>query len=326
MDYKDYYKVMGVEPNATADDIKRAYRKLARKYHPDVSKESDAEEKFKALGEAYEVLKDPQKRAQFDKYGAYWKAQSQAEQAQERGTASPQYTSSAFSSDDQAEFNDFINNLFKDRFQQQEGFYQTHDQPFTGHRRADRHPPLHAKLSITLEESFQGTEKSLQLQIPSTDTQGMASVETRTIKVKIPAGVTDKQQLRLKKPLGNNTPLQSDLYLDIHLKPHRFFHVHKKDIYLDLPISPWEAALGATVPVPTLAGTVNLKIPKLSQSKRKMRLQGRGLPGNPSGDQYVSLMIVIPATDDPKMNALYQQLADTSHFNPREDLGVSDGK
>lgn len=326
MEYKDYYKIMGLESSATPDEIKRAYRKLARKYHPDVSKEPDAEEKFKALGEAYEVLKDKTKRAQYDKYGAYWKNQSQG---QAQGRPFTENTSSSFGPEEQADFNEFINSLFKEQFKH-ESFYQDFGQrqPFSSHRPPPQQPPMHAKLTISLEESFHGTEKSLQLQLPPTSTHAFdrSNLETHTIKVKIPPGVTDKQQLRLKQPLRAKANLNSDLYLDIHIKPHPFFHLRKKDLYLELPITPWEAALGATIQVPTLAGTVNLKIPKLSQSKRKMRLQGRGLPGNPAGDQYVILNIVIAPTEDPNIMNLYQQLAKDSSFNPRQDFEVHDGK
>ncbi|CEK11455.1 DnaJ C-terminal domain-containing protein [Legionella hackeliae] len=310
MEYKDYYQIMGLERNATPEDIKRAYRKLARKYHPDVSKEANAEAKFKELGEAYEVLKDPEKKAKYDRYGQYWKEQEQRQNAQGGGQ---QHYSHHFDEAEMSGFEDFLNSIFKDRFrQEQASFY-------------DQGQDIHAKLNITLEESFYGAEKTLQLQTPIVDQQGRISYETRAVKVKIPKGIGNKQQIRLKGQGGKGTGSQAgDLYIEIDFSHHPWFHLHKKDIHLNLPISPWEAVLGATVKVPTLGGTVNLKIPKLSQSGKKMRLKGRGLPGNPPGDQYVILQIVIPQVENEQANKLFQQLADTISFNPREHLGVNE--
>lgn len=308
MEYKDYYKIMGLERNASPEDIKRAYRKLARKYHPDVSKEADAETKFKELGEAYEVLKDSEKRTNYDKYGQYWKEQGQGpgynphNQQQYR-----QHTQQ----EDMSGFEDFLNSIFRERFHQdQNAFYE-------------QGQDIHAKLAITLEESFHGAEKTLQLNLPVVDARGQVSYETRAVKVKIPKGIGNKQQIRLKGQGGKGpTKHAGDLYIEIDFHHHPYFHLHKKDIHLQLPISPWEAALGATIQVPTLGGNVNLKIPKLSQSGKKMRLKGRGLPGNPSGDQYVILQIVIPQVDNEQATKLYEQLANTIPFNPRENLGA----
>lgn len=314
MEYKDYYQIMGLEKNASAEDIKRAYRKLARKYHPDVSKEANAEAKFKELGEAYEVLKDPEKRTKYDRYGQYWKEQGQQQgYGGTQGGGQQQYYRH-FEEAEMSGFEDFLNSIFKERYrQEQASFY-------------DQGQDIHAKLNITLEESFHGAEKNLQLQTPVVDQHGHVSYETRSVKVKIPKGIVNKQQIRLKGQGGKGPGKQAgDLYIEIDFSHHPWFHLHKKDIHLNLPITPWEAALGATVKVPTLGGTVNLKIPKLSQSGKKMRLQGRGLPGNPSGDQYVILQIVIPPIESEQASKLYQQLANTIPFNPREHLGVANG-
>ncbi|WED43577.1 DnaJ C-terminal domain-containing protein [Legionella cardiaca] len=308
MEYKDYYQIMGLERNASPEDIKRAYRKLARKYHPDVSKEANAEAKFKELGEAYEVLKDPEKRAKYDQYGKYWKEQGQGYNPQ---AGRQQYQH--YEQEDMAGFEDFLNSIFKERFHQEHAFY-------------DHGQDIHAKLNITLEESYHGAEKTLQLQIPVTDRHGNVSYEARAVKVKIPKGIVNKQQIRLKGQGGRGASNQAgDLYIEIDFHHHSYFHLHKKDIHLQLPIAPWEAALGATIAVPTLGGKVNLKIPKLSQSGKKMRLKGRGLPGNPPGDQYIILQIVIPEIENEQANKLYEQLADTIKFNPRENLGASNG-
>ncbi|KTC84854.1 DnaJ C-terminal domain-containing protein [Legionella brunensis] len=307
MEYKDYYQIMGLERNASAEEIKRVYRKLARKYHPDVSKEANAEAKFKELGEAYEVLKDPEKRAKYDQYGKYWKEQGQGYNTQDR-----QQHSYHANQEEMAGFEDFLNSIFKERFHQEHtSFY-------------DQGRDIHAKLNITLEESYHGAEKILQLQIPVVDRHGNVNYEMRAVKVKIPKGIVNKQQIRLKGQGGKGAGNQAgDLYIEIDFSHHPWFHLHKKDIHLQLPITPWEAALGATVKVPTLGGTVNLKIPKLSQSGKQMRLKGRGLPGNPAGDQYIILQIVIPQIDNVEANKLYEQLAHTIQFNPRENLGVS---
>ncbi|ASQ45215.1 DnaJ C-terminal domain-containing protein [Legionella clemsonensis] len=307
MEYKDYYQIMGLDRNASSEDIKRAYRKLARKYHPDVSKEANAEAKFKELGEAYEVLKDPEKRAKYDRYGQYWKEQGQQGYGAQ---GEKQHYYHHFDEAERSGFEDFLNSIFRDRFHQQASFY-------------DQGQDIHAKLNITLEESFHGAEKNLQLQTPVADQHGHVSYETRSVRIKIPKGIVNKQQIRLKGQGGRGPGKQAgDLYIEIEFTHHPFFHLHKKDIHLNLPITPWEAALGATVEVPTLGGPVHLKIPKLSQTGKKMRLKGRGLPGNPPGDQYIILQIRIPQVENEQANRLYEQLASTIPFNPREHLGV----
>lgn len=304
MEYKDYYKIMGLEKNASQEDIKRTYRKLARKYHPDVSKEPNAENKFKELGEAYEVLKDPEKRRKYDEFGQYWKEPERAPGAQQQQY---QYANQ----EGAADFEEFINSIFKQRHQQERHMHE-------------RGQDVHATLSISLEDSFSGAEKILQLQVPVVDRQGYATYQTRAIKVKIPKGIEDKQQIRLKgqgdKGHGHHA---GDLYIEITIAPHPWFQLSNKDVYLELPISPWEATLGATVTVPTLAGPVKLKIPKLSQSGKQMRLKGRGLPGKTHGDQILKLQIVIPQTENDTMTRLYEEMSRSVNFNPREKLGVS---
>ncbi len=308
MEYKDYYKIMGLEREASQEEIKRTYRKLARKYHPDVSKEANAEAKFKELGEAYEVLRDPDKRAKYDQYGQYWKEQDQASQA-----GQPHYQHYQHVDESQAaDFQDFLNSIFRERYgQQSTSFY-------------DEGRDIHAKLEISLEDSFFGAEKTVQLQTPVVDKLGHVQYHERAVKVKIPKGIGDKQQIRLKGQGGKGPQHHAgDLYIEINIRPHRWFSLQKKDIHLRVPIAPWEAALGATIQVPTLAGPVKLKIPKLSQTGKQMRLQGRGLPGHPVGDQYITLEIVIPQIEDPQANKLYEELANSIQFNPREKLGVS---
>ncbi|KTC94371.1 DnaJ C-terminal domain-containing protein [Legionella erythra] len=310
MDYKDYYQIMGLERDASPEEIKRAYRKLARKYHPDVSKEPGAEDKFKELGEAYEVLKDPEKKAKYDQYGQYWKQQQSGFRPGENA-----YRHESFNEGDTADFEDFISSIFRHRQQQQHAnFYDFGQQD------------IHAKLPINLEDSYRGAEKTIQLKVPVYDRQGHGEYQTRAVKVKIPVGIGDGQQIRLKGQGGKvDGQPPGDLYIEISIQPHPWFRLDKKDIYLQLPVAPWEAALGATVQVPTLGGPVNLKIPAQSQSGKQMRLKGRGLPGNPAGDQYVSLEIVIPHQDNETLRQLYEDMAKASSFNPREKLGVKHG-
>ncbi|MFW2571331.1 DnaJ C-terminal domain-containing protein [Legionella sp. 29fVS95] len=309
MEYKDYYQIMGLERSASQEDIKRVYRKLARKYHPDVSKEADAEAKFKELGEAYSVLSDPDKRAKYDQYGQYWKEQQQGQAYRPQSDQGGYYH---FNEGNTADFEDFINSIFRERQQQQQASYY------------DQGRDVHAKLTISLEDSFNGAEKTLQLQMPVMNNQGFMDYQLRAIKVKIPPGIGNKQQIRLKGQGGKGAGQQAgDLYIEIHIAPHPWFHLQKKDIHLQVPVTPWEAALGASIKVPTLAGPVNLKIPKLAQAGKQMRLKGRGLPGNPPGDQYVILQIVIPDEENEQLTSLYQQMAGTTKFNPREKLGVS---
>lgn len=305
MEYKDYYKIMGLTKEASPEDIKRAYRKLARKYHPDVSKEAGAEDKFKELGEAYDVLKDPEKRAKYDQYGQYWKQQ---EQGGFRPEQQYQYHQQ-FDEEEAAGFEDFINSIFRQRQrQQQSSFY-------------DVGQDIHAKLAIRLEDSYSGAEKTIQLNVPTIDKQGHVNYQQRTVKVKIPQGITDKQQIRLKGQGGQSNGQAGDLYIEIAIEQHPWLTLDYRDVYLQLPVTPWEAALGSAIEVPTLGGKVKLKIPKNSQTGRQMRLKGRGLPGSPPGDQYVTLEIVIPTQSNEKMDALYQQLATESiAFNPREKI------
>ncbi len=283
MEYKDYYKTLGVSRSASQDEIKRAYRKLARKYHPDVSKEKNAEQHFKEIGEAYEVLKEPEKRAAYDQLGTRWRAGEEFRPPPGWET----YFGGSFGG-----AKGDLGDLF-------ESFFTKRQNPFrTGGE------DQHAKIAISLEEAYQGTTRTLQ-------------VQTRTLNVKIPKGVTQGQKIRLS---GQGAAPNGDLYLEIVLKPHRLFRVEEKDISLTLPITPWEAALGSTVAVPTLGGNVTMKIPAGSQSGQKLRLKGRGLSGKQPGDHYVVLQIVTPKADTKAAQAFYQKMAQELPFNPRADL------
>ena len=296
-DYKDYYKVMGLNRDATPKDIKTAYRKLARKYHPDLNKEPGAESQFKELGEAYEVLKDPEKRKIYDQYG------SEPQFNPNSGSAHQSYGWGGGAQDSQAAA-DFFESLF--------GARSFREQHAPG---AD----MHGNISVTLNEVYHGTVKEIQL--PSADRTRTGS---ETLRVKIPAGAKSGQQLRLqgKGAAGVGRGAKGDLYLTINIDKHPVFDVMGNDIYVNLPVTPWEAALGATVTVPTLGGNVELKIPPGSQGGQTMRLKKRGLPGTHHGDQYVLLKIVIPIPTTDAARDIYQSMAKEMPFNPREKMGV----
>jgi curved DNA-binding protein len=318
MEFKDYYKIMGVSPEASQEEIKRSYRGLARKYHPDVSKEANAETKFKEIGEAYEALKDPEKRKAYDelRQGGWREGQEYTPPPNQR---SYRGFSTGNMDEDTAQFSDFFSSLFGGRAE--EGFSGGFRRGRTARRRGE---DLQHSLSISLEEAFRGGTRTLQLTVPEMTAHGQVAEKVHTLNVKIPAGVAEGQQIRLAKQggPGANGGAAGDLYLQLHIEPHQFFHLHKRDVTLHLPITPWEAALGGSVDVPTLGGKISLKIPANSQTGNKLRLKGRGLPGNPAGDQYVIFQIHTPPADNEAIKTLYKQMAETSRFNPRTHLGI----
>lgn len=313
MEFKDYYKILGVGRDVTQDDIKRAYRKLARKYHPDVSKAADAEERFKEVSEAYEALKDPEKRAAYDRLlSGDWRA-GQEFTPPPGWDSGFEFSGGGFTQADASQFSDFFESLFGGRGGPRYAYTRT-----TSLRGEDRH----ARIQITLEEAFHGVERAITLQVASIDAQGTVTTRPHTLRVKIPAGVTAGQKIRLagQGAPGLGQASAGDLYLEILLAPHPIFEADGRDIYLQLPITPWEAALGAKIKVPTLGGRVDLRIPPGSQSGQKLRLKGRGLPGTHLGDQYVVLQIRTPQPHSEAQEALYQRLAEAMPFNPREHL------
>lgn len=305
---KDYYEVMGLARDASDKDIKMAYRRLARKYHPDINKEPDAEEKFKELGQAYEVLKDPKKRAEYDKFGAQWD-QPHTRQAHQGPQSYGYYQQQAGGPGAEID-EDILESLF--------GFGRQRHAPRAGE-------DYHANLTLTLEEAYSGTSRQVEVPTHQTDASGHVKTSMQTLHVKIPAGVYQGQKVRLagQGGPGFNQGPRGNLYLNIHLHHHALYEVKDKDVYLTLPISPWEAALGASVKVPTLGGMVDLKIPSHSQSGQQLRLKGRGLPGKTPGDQLVLLKIVTPPANTEAAKKIYEQMAKELHFNPRAHLGVS---
>lgn len=307
MEYKDYYQVMGVERTATDEEIKRAYRKLARQYHPDVSKEQDAESRFKAINEAYDVLKDPEKRQAYDQLGHNWKA-GQGFNPQDFGGFQPGFGQGG------GDFSDFFEQFFGRR----------HGQHHSSKARAGE--DLHTELTVTLEEAYQGASKTLQYEMVDYDAQGYGHKTPKAIKVKVPAGVSDGQQIRLagQGQAGQAGAKAGDLYIKIRLHSHPLYHVHGHDLHLTVPLAPWEAALGAVIKVPTLGGAVEVKIPVGAKSGAKMRLKGRGLPGKVPGDQYLVLQIQAPAALTPEQQALYEKMAQLFPFDARKALHSSE--
>lgn len=317
MEYKDYYKLLGVERGASQDDIKRAYRRLARKYHPDVSKEPDAEQRFKEVAEAYEVLKDPEKRQMYDQLGSNWRAGQDFRPPPEWEFHGGRAGGAA----DFGDFSDFFESLFGGGYGgRQAGFESFFADRAAGGRRGEDQT---ARLSVTLEEAYSGATRTIAFEAVEPDASGRLRRRERSLRVKVPAGVANGQRIRLP---GQGAPgpagKPGDLYLDIHITPHRVFHLRGRDIHLDLPVAPWEAALGASLKVPTLGGRVGMKIPPGSQSGRKLRLRGRGLPGNPPGEQYVTLRIVNPPVTSAKDRQAFETLARQFDFDPRADLRV----
>lgn len=290
-----FYQALGVPKDASTNDIKRAYRKMARKYHPDINPGADASARFKAAGEAYDVLRDPEKRAAYDRYGADW---DQPRPGPDRQGGAAQ---GGFAFDER----DINPEMFRDFFGQR----------FGGARmRQDQH----ARVEIALEDSIHGAKQTLTLQMPQLDDAGHVTMQTRHVDLRIPEGILPGQQLRLQ---GQGTG-GGDLLIEVAFRPHPLYRVEGRDLYVELPVTPWEAALGGKVRMPTPTGTVDLSVPAGAKQGQKLRLRGRGLPAAQKGDIYAVLHIVNPPKLSAKARALYEQLAKEQPFNPRAKLGV----
>ncbi len=312
MEYKDYYKVMGVARDATEAQIKQAYRKLARKYHPDVSKEKNAEAHFKEVGEAYEVLKSPEKRAAYDQLGQGHSAGQDFRPPPDFGSGFEFSGGAADSS-----YSDFFDALFG---AQGRGGARA----ARGAHRSSRGEDHHAKVLLDLDATLRGGARTFTLRLPELDAEGRMVTKERMLNVQVPKGILAGQNIRLAgqgaRPPGEGTP--GDLFIEVEFQPHPLYRVNGRDLYLDLPLAPWEAALGATVKTPTPTGAVDLKIPADSHAGSKLRLKGRGIPASPAGDLYVVLQIALPAAHGDKAKAAYAALAQALPFNPRAALGV----
>jgi curved DNA-binding protein len=311
--YKDYYAALGVARTATADEIKKAYRKLARKYHPDVSKEAGAEEKFKEVAEAYETLKDPEKRAAYDELGRH----APGEQfrpppgwQQSFGEQPPGASSFSFDDVDLAD-------LFAGIAGRGRGGARRPDMPMPGQ-------DFEAAVRVSFDQAYKGTEIELDMAVPEPDENGLLRRVPRKIRVRIPKGVTDGQKLRVpgKGGKGARGGRDGDLFLDIEVQSHPLYRAEGLDLYMDLPLAPWEAVLGASVDVPTPAGRVTLKVPAGTHAGQKLRLSGRGLsrPDGTSGHLYAVAQIVVPTVVDERQRELFTQLKDASAFNPRAHM------
>lgn len=316
MDYKDYYKTIVIKREASQDEIKYAYRKLVRKYHPDVSKEEDAELRFKEISEAYETLKDPHKRAAYDKL-------SKDPNTVQKNTSSTdwnkgfEFNHAEFTPRHVSKCNDFFETLFV-RDSGSTKINQKHSQ-FNSQGK-DRH----AKIVIDLEDAYHGATLRFTLESPEFDSTGHVMTKLRSLNVKIPRGIKQGQHIRLAGQGGigiGNAPA-GDLFLEVEFKPHSLYRIEGHDIYLDFPLTPWEAALGATIKVPTPNGYVDLKIEKGTISGKKLRLKARGINGNPPGDLYVVPKITLPPANSEVAVYLYRLMEKEMAYNPRSQLGI----
>ena len=292
MEFKDYYETLGVARNASPDDIKRGYRRFARKFHPDVSTHANAESRFKEVGEAYEVLKDSDKRAAYDRFGKDWK---HGQEFRPPPGSEEQFNFGSGGFSGTSGFSEFFETMF--------GRQGVH--PSRGPMRV-KGSSRSARVEISLEDAYRGATRKILL-------------GGRTLSVRIPEGITDGQRIRLggQGDAGAGGGPPGDILLTVRHAPHPLFRAEGRGVHVKLPIAPWEAALGATIAVPTLGGNVELKIPRGSRGGQTLRLKGRGLPGRPNGDQYVALEIVAPPADTPEAESLYRMMAESMVFDPR---------
>jgi curved DNA-binding protein len=316
--FQDYYEILGVGRDASEGEIKKAYRKLARKYHPDVNKDKEAEEKFKQVNEAHEVLKDFEKRKLYDQLGPDW-------QSGQEFKPPPGWEDVHF---------DFQTGPGAEAFDFGGGFSDFFETLFGGHmasgggaraRQASwvmRGQDQEAEIEVSLEDAYHGANRTITLQGHEIDPQGQVRPTVQNIQVKIPPGVTDGTRIRLSgkggEGMGGGPP--GDLYLRVKIEPHPRYRVEGHDLVVEVPVTPWEAALGATVEVPVMDGTVNLKIPAGSQSGQKLRLRGKGLPkkGSQKGDLFARLKVAVPKNLNKREEELFSEMAKVSTFNPRK--------
>ncbi|MFP5380725.1 MAG: DnaJ C-terminal domain-containing protein [Gammaproteobacteria bacterium] len=310
MQFKDYYQTLGVARDVGADDLKKAFRKLARKYHPDVSREPDAERRMQEVNEAYAVLSDPEKRAAYDQLGRGYQP-GQEFRPPPDWDAGFEFSGHGFSPHEAAGFSDFFSELFGHMGAAPRGARHT------GFRaQGEDH---HAKVMLDVEDAFSGAPRQISLRMPQVDTQGRVHLATRTLNVKIPRGVHAGQVIRLA---GQGAPglgggPAGDLLLEVQFRPHPRLRPDGRDLHLTLPLAPWEAALGSVVSVDLPGGAVKVRIPEGAQSGKQLRVRGHGLPGEPPGDLLLDLQVVLPPADTPKARQLYETMARDLAFDPR---------
>lgn len=334
--YQDYYQILGVPRNASQDEIQRSYRKLARLYHPDINKSSDAEEKFKKIGEAYEVLKDPEKRKRYDLLGENWRAGQdftpppgwESRTGRAGAGAGPGAWGFDFTNlggmGGTGNFSDFFESLFgggPGGFRTAAGRQKAGDWSMKGQDHE-------AEITISLEDLYSGSKKTIALESMKPDATGRMQRVTQNLEVNIPAGITDGRRIRLsgqgEKGAGGGPP--GDLYLRVHIAPHPVFKLKGHDLSVEVPVTPWEAALGAQIEVPTIEGTATMRVPAGIQSEQRMRLRGKGLmkpvsasgTGGERGDLFAVIRIAVPKTLTPKERELFEELARESSFKPRQ--------
>lgn len=310
MEFKDYYKILGVKTDAELKDIKDAYRKLARKYHPDVNSEAGVEEKFKDVAEAYRVLKDKDKRAEYDELRRYGGGRPSGQGFE----PPPGWQSSG--EEVNGDFSDFFNSIFGNarRGGARPDFNQEQAYAFRGQ-------DVEIELPIFLEETLKAFEKSIQFRVPAYE-HGQVTYSNKQLKVTIPAGVTEGKRIRLRGQGGSGEGggPAGDLYLHVRLVPHPLFDVEGHNLMITVPIAPWEAALGAKVQVPTLDGKINLSIKPNSSTGQRLRIKERGLVNKPTrGDLYAVLKIVMPENSNGDLDELWKQLSEKTTFNPRSE-------
>lgn len=314
MEFKDYYQTLGVARDATADDIKKSFRKLARKYHPDVSKERDADARMKDVNEAYTVLSDPEKRAAYDQLGPGYRP-GQEFHPPPGWDAGFEFTGRGFSPGETADFSDFFAELFGRMGGGRGGFRGKGD----GFRaRGEDH---HAKVLLDLEDAFHGATRQVSLRVPRTDAAGRLVLDTRTLTVRIPQGIRAGQTIRLA---GQGSPglgggEAGDLLLEVEFRPHPRFRAEGRDLHLNLPVAPWEAALGAIIPLELPDGGLKVRIPAGAQGGQSLRVRGKGIPGAPPGDLIIELRLVLPPADSPRAREIYQTMARELAFDPRRN-------
>jgi len=314
LQYKDYYQTLGVKRDASLEEIKKAFRKLARKYHPDVSKEPNAEARMKEVNEAYAVLSDTEKRAAYDQLGRGYQS-GQEFRPPPNWDAGFEFSGRGFNPTEAAEFSDFFAELFGNARRggaRRGGFY---NQDHFGARGEDHH----AKVMLDLEDSFKGASRQISLRVPRMDAQGRVQLENRLLNIKIPKGVYEGQIIRLAGQgapgLGNGKA--GDLLLEVCFNQHARFKIDGRHLHLTLPVTPWEAALGAMITINIMDSSLKVRVPEGSQSGRQLRLAGKGIPSNPPGDLILDIQLVLPPADNEKAKQIYQTMAREMAFDPR---------